>query len=163
MAAVIKRTASFFILKETNGKPNHIDNYVDLADFITNEVDNCTGIVVKMSTQDKEYEVKKIKDILSFFQIIFQQEKNVCYARKKECFCQFCTSKNFNKCTNNYTGNLLKISMEMTGEKEATGYETLKVGIDEAKGGEQFLVEKIVGKRIHKVIIIKRSTLFNQL
>ena len=141
-------------MEETTSQPNHIDNHLELTNFITTQIDNCIGIAVKMETTDTEQEVSKMVGILSYYHIIFRKQQHKFLVKNKECFCLECNANNFERCTNVYSGKIKSINLEVLGDKQPSGYETVRNGTDEATIDEEFVVEKIVGKRQHRVITV---------
>jgi hypothetical protein len=120
--------------------------------MISENVNNCIGIPVKVTSQDTEEEIEKIPGILSFFNIKFRKMKHTFQMRKRECFCQYCWIDDYNNCTNkSITGKMENFKTKVLGIRQPTGRETVKNGPDEATEEDEYVVEKVVGRRIHRV------------
>ena len=166
MAAVIKRTARSYIIRgNVNNKKKfklnlinfffcgdgcHVNNYIELSQMVTNEVRNCEGIPVPMVSEDVEEEVESFEGILSYFHMSFKKQKNSYTARRRECFCSSCQSGNFDSCHMRISPPS-NIKVAVIGQREPKGREVIRNAAGKGTETEEFVVEKIAGKRTHKV------------
>jgi hypothetical protein len=107
---------------------------------------------MEMNSSDVEEEVNKLPGILSLFHMTFEKKRNQYIARRRECFCKRCKQNKFQQCDNKIPIPKM-IKPEILGERAPTGKELIRQGTDEAHEGEEYVVEKIVGRRNNKVCL----------
>jgi Chromo (CHRromatin Organisation MOdifier) domain len=116
---------------------------------IDSYINNCEGITMEMTSQDKEQEVNKWVGIKSYFHMSFNKKSNHYTVRIKECFCSNCMHGKYSKCDNKF-GKPTSIVVEVLGDLQAPGKETTRNEAGEADQGEDFVVEKICGVREYR-------------
>ena len=120
--------------------------------MINTEVRNCLGISVPMVSSDVEEEVSTFEGILSYFDMSFKTKKNKYTARKRECFCISCQKGEFRLCSNKIPVPVQQ-NPNVLGMRQPKGREIIINAVGLNKETEEYVVEKILGKRTHKVSI----------
>ena len=124
--------------------------------MINTEVRNCLGISVPMVSSDVEEEVSTFEGILSYFHMSFKMKKNKYTARKRECFCTSCQKGDFKVCSNKIPVPVQQ-NPNVLGMRQPKGREVIINAVGLNKETEEYVVEKILGKRTHKVYISKKE------
>jgi hypothetical protein len=112
-------------------------------------IKNCEGIVVEVTSLDTEQEVSKLDGIKSYFHMSFNKVPNHYTVRTMECFCDSCTNKKYDVCSNKI-GRPRSIAVEVLGDLQAPGKETKRNEKEEASQGEEYVVERICGSRKYR-------------